>query len=173
MEKGLVKRDDFGKDPYLPAIVSKEKTQKHLLGRMINGLFGGSPTSWSSRPAAITRPVRKKLRRYSNDSIISKKKKTINMPSFAASPSLTRWVGFANSIWQLVYCGGVLCADCADKIPHAAARHNLAVYLLVAGAGWFVISLSWKYYSQPAGLSYTIATDSNSYYSVTSIPACG
>ena len=43
-EKGLVKRDDSVKTHIYQAIVSKEKTQKHLLGRMINGLFGGSPT---------------------------------------------------------------------------------------------------------------------------------
>ena len=43
-EKGLVKRDDSVKTHIYQAIVSREKTQKHLLGRMINGLFGGSPT---------------------------------------------------------------------------------------------------------------------------------
>lgn len=43
-EKGLVKRDDSVKTHIYQAAVSKEKTQKHLLGKMINGLFGGSPT---------------------------------------------------------------------------------------------------------------------------------
>ena len=43
-EKGLVKRDDSVKTHIYQALVSREKTQKHLLGRMINGLFGGSPT---------------------------------------------------------------------------------------------------------------------------------
>ncbi|MBS1566293.1 MAG: BlaI/MecI/CopY family transcriptional regulator [Bacteroidetes bacterium] len=43
-EKGLVKRDDSVKTHIYQAVVSREKTQKHLLGRMINGLFGGSPT---------------------------------------------------------------------------------------------------------------------------------
>ncbi len=43
-EKGLVKRDDTFKSHIYQAIVSKEKTQKHLLGKMINTLFGGSPT---------------------------------------------------------------------------------------------------------------------------------
>ncbi|MFI5156928.1 MAG: BlaI/MecI/CopY family transcriptional regulator [Chitinophagales bacterium] len=43
-EKGLVKRDDSFKSHIYQAAVSKEKTQRHLLGRMINTLFGGSPT---------------------------------------------------------------------------------------------------------------------------------
>jgi len=43
-EKGLVKRDDSFKTHIYYAAVSKEKTQKHLLGKMINTLFGGSPT---------------------------------------------------------------------------------------------------------------------------------
>ena len=43
-EKGLVKRDDSIKTHIYQAAVSREKTQKHLLGEMIDGLFGGSPT---------------------------------------------------------------------------------------------------------------------------------
>jgi predicted transcriptional regulator len=43
-EKGLVKRDDSIKTHIYQAAVSREKTQKHLLGKMIDTLFGGSPT---------------------------------------------------------------------------------------------------------------------------------
>jgi BlaI family penicillinase repressor len=43
-EKGLVKRDDSFKTHIYQAAVTREKTQKHLLGKMINSLFGGSPT---------------------------------------------------------------------------------------------------------------------------------
>ena len=43
-EKGLVKRDDSVKTHIYQTAVSKEKTQKHLLGKMINTLFGGSAT---------------------------------------------------------------------------------------------------------------------------------
>lgn len=43
-EKGLVKRDDSFKSHIYQAAVTKEKTQKHLLGKMINTLFGGSST---------------------------------------------------------------------------------------------------------------------------------
>jgi BlaI family penicillinase repressor len=43
-EKGLVKRDDSMKTHIYQPAVSKEKTQRHLLGKMIDNLFGGSPT---------------------------------------------------------------------------------------------------------------------------------
>lgn len=43
-EKGLVSRDDTFKTHIYKASVSKEKTQQHLLGKMINTLFGGSST---------------------------------------------------------------------------------------------------------------------------------
>ncbi len=43
-EKGLVKRDDSMRTHVYQAAVSKEKTQKHLVGKMIDSLFGGSPT---------------------------------------------------------------------------------------------------------------------------------
>src|SRR5215471_19698460 len=43
-EKGLVKRDDSFKTHIYQAAVNKERTQKHLLTKMIDSLFGGSPT---------------------------------------------------------------------------------------------------------------------------------
>lgn len=43
-EKGLVKRDDSMRTHVYQSAVNKEKTQKHLLGKMIDSLFGGSPT---------------------------------------------------------------------------------------------------------------------------------
>ncbi|WEK34897.1 MAG: BlaI/MecI/CopY family transcriptional regulator [Candidatus Pseudobacter hemicellulosilyticus] len=43
-EKGLVKRDDSIKTHIYQAILSRERTQKHMLGKMIDTLFGGSPT---------------------------------------------------------------------------------------------------------------------------------
>ena len=43
-EKGLVSRDDSFKTHIYQASVSKEKTQQHMLGKMINTLFGGSST---------------------------------------------------------------------------------------------------------------------------------
>ena len=43
-EKGLVGRDDSMKIHVYYPIVSREKTQKQLLGKMITNLFGGSST---------------------------------------------------------------------------------------------------------------------------------
>ena len=42
--KGLVKRDDSMRTHVYPAAVNKEHTQKHLLSKMIDSLFGGSST---------------------------------------------------------------------------------------------------------------------------------
>jgi len=43
-EKGLVRRDDSMRTHIYQAAVNKERTQKHLLTKMIDSLFGGSPT---------------------------------------------------------------------------------------------------------------------------------
>lgn len=41
-EKGIVTRDDSSKTHVYQPNISREKTQQHLLGKMMNGLFGGS-----------------------------------------------------------------------------------------------------------------------------------
>ncbi|GAB4092012.1 BlaI/MecI/CopY family transcriptional regulator [Flaviaesturariibacter terrae] len=43
-EKGIVKRDESMRTHVYQPAVNKEKTQKHLLGKMIDSLFGGSST---------------------------------------------------------------------------------------------------------------------------------
>jgi predicted transcriptional regulator len=43
-EKGLVKRDESMRTHIYQSAVNKERTQKHLLGKMIDSLFGGSST---------------------------------------------------------------------------------------------------------------------------------
>lgn len=43
-DKGLVRRDDSMRTHIYQSAVNKEKTQKHLLNKMIDSLFGGSPT---------------------------------------------------------------------------------------------------------------------------------
>jgi BlaI family penicillinase repressor len=43
-EKGLVRRDESMRTHIYQAAVNKEKTQKHLLNKMIDSLFGGSST---------------------------------------------------------------------------------------------------------------------------------
>ena len=40
-EKGIVKRDDSMRTHVYQAAVNKEKTQKHLLSKIIDNLFGG------------------------------------------------------------------------------------------------------------------------------------
>ncbi len=42
-EKGLVTRDDSSKTHIYQPAVSREKTQQHLVGKMITNLFSGSP----------------------------------------------------------------------------------------------------------------------------------
>jgi BlaI family transcriptional regulator, penicillinase repressor len=41
-EKGLVRRDQSAKTHFYQAAITKEKTQKQLVGKMIDNLFGGS-----------------------------------------------------------------------------------------------------------------------------------
>ena len=43
-EKGLVKRNDSGKTHIYQAAVSREQTQKQMLDKMMDSLFGGSTT---------------------------------------------------------------------------------------------------------------------------------
>ena len=43
-EKGLVKRDESMRTHVYHPAVNREKTQKHLLNKMIDSLFGGSST---------------------------------------------------------------------------------------------------------------------------------
>jgi len=43
-EKGIVKRDESVRTHVYQAAVNKEKTQRHILSKMINSLFGGSST---------------------------------------------------------------------------------------------------------------------------------
>ena len=43
-EKGLVKRDESMRTLFYQAALNREKTQTHLLDKMIDSLFGGSST---------------------------------------------------------------------------------------------------------------------------------
>jgi BlaI family transcriptional regulator, penicillinase repressor len=43
-EKGIVKRDESMRTHIYQPAVNREKTQKHLLNKMIDSLFGGSST---------------------------------------------------------------------------------------------------------------------------------
>src|SRR3989337_1896434 len=49
-DKGLVKRDESMRTHVYQPAVNKEKTQKHILGKMIDSLFGGSSTQLVLQP---------------------------------------------------------------------------------------------------------------------------
>lgn len=44
-EKGLVTRDDSNKTHIYEPLISKESTQKQMVGKMVTSLFGGSTSS--------------------------------------------------------------------------------------------------------------------------------
>src|SRR5215210_7261195 len=53
-EKGLVRRDATFKTHIYEPSVSRDKTQKHLLNKMIDTLFGASPyCCWASAPFGL------------------------------------------------------------------------------------------------------------------------
>ena len=60
-EKGLVKRDDSNKTHIYEAIVSKEKTQQHLIGKMMNTLFDGSASQLVMRALGGSKPSKKEI----------------------------------------------------------------------------------------------------------------
>ena len=73
-EKGLVKRDDSMRTHVYQAAVSKEKTQKHLLGKMIDSLFGGSSTQLVIQALGETKATEEELAKIQEmiDSLKSK-----------------------------------------------------------------------------------------------------
>lgn len=60
-EKGLVKRDDSSKTHIYEAIVSKEKTQQHLVGKLMNTLFDGSASQLVMRALGSSKPSKKEI----------------------------------------------------------------------------------------------------------------
>lgn len=71
---------------------------------------------------------------------------------FAASPFL-KALGWAlvNSLWQFALCWLLYRIFVAGiKKLTAATRHSIALFLLFAGTGSFIASLSWKYYTNAA-----------------------
>ncbi|HRH59435.1 MAG TPA: BlaI/MecI/CopY family transcriptional regulator [Chitinophagaceae bacterium] len=60
-EKGLVKRDDSSKTHVYRPNVSREKTQQHIVGKMVNTLFGGSTSQLVVQALGNTPPSRKEL----------------------------------------------------------------------------------------------------------------
>ena len=61
-EKGLVKRDDSGKTHIYQALISQEGTQKQLVNKMVDSLFGGSATQLVMRALGNTAPSADELK---------------------------------------------------------------------------------------------------------------
>ena len=60
-EKGLVIRDDSSRTHIYQANISKEKTQKQLLDKMVNSLFSGSHSQLVMQALGSHTPTRKEL----------------------------------------------------------------------------------------------------------------
>lgn len=60
-EKGLVKRDDSSKTHIYEALVSKEKTQQHMVGKMMNTLFDGSASQLVMRALGTAKPSKAEI----------------------------------------------------------------------------------------------------------------
>jgi len=60
-EKGIVKRDDSSKTHIYQANISKESTQKQMVGKMVNSLFGGSSTQLVMQALGTASPSKDEL----------------------------------------------------------------------------------------------------------------
>ena len=60
-DKKLVIRDESAKKHIYTASVSKERAQKHLVGKMIQSLFGGSATELVMQTLGSTKPSKDEL----------------------------------------------------------------------------------------------------------------
>lgn len=60
-EKGLVLRNDNSKTHIYEANVSKEKTQQHFIGKMMNSLFDGSASQLVMQALGNKKPSKKEI----------------------------------------------------------------------------------------------------------------
>jgi len=60
-EKGLVGRDDRGKTHVYFPLASKEKTQQHFLGKMMDALFDGSPSKLMMQALGGKKPSKEEI----------------------------------------------------------------------------------------------------------------
>jgi predicted transcriptional regulator len=60
-EKGIVSRDDSSKTHIYKAAISKDSTQKQMVGKMVNALFGGSTSQLVMQALGSTPPSREEL----------------------------------------------------------------------------------------------------------------
>ena len=60
-EKGLVERDDSSKTHIYEAVVTRENTQKQMVGKMVSSLFGGSTSQLVMQALGNSAPSRQEL----------------------------------------------------------------------------------------------------------------
>jgi len=60
-EKGLVTRDDSNKTHIYKFNVSKDKTQQHIVGKMVNSLFEGSASQLMMQAFGNKKPSQKEI----------------------------------------------------------------------------------------------------------------
>jgi len=60
-EKGLVTRDDSNKTYFYKFNVSKDKTQQHIVGKMVNSLFEGSASQLMMQAFGNKKPSQKEI----------------------------------------------------------------------------------------------------------------
>jgi predicted transcriptional regulator len=60
-EKGIVKRDDSSKTHIYTANITRESTQKQLVGKMVDSLFGGSSTQLAMQALGTSNPSKDEL----------------------------------------------------------------------------------------------------------------
>ncbi len=60
-EKGLVGRDDSSKTHIYHPLASKEKTQQHMLGKMMDTLFDGSPSQLMMQALGGHKPSKEEI----------------------------------------------------------------------------------------------------------------
>ncbi len=60
-EKGIVKRDDSNKTHIYEPNINKEKTQRQIVGKMVDALFGGSTSDMVMQALGNKSPNKKEL----------------------------------------------------------------------------------------------------------------
>jgi BlaI family penicillinase repressor len=60
-EKGIVKRDDSAKTHIYEPNISRESTQKQMLGKMVDALYGGSSTTLVMQALGSSTPSKDEL----------------------------------------------------------------------------------------------------------------
>ena len=60
-DKGLVERDDSSKTHIYEAVITRETTQKQMVGKMVDALFGGSASQLVMQALGTSQPSQQEL----------------------------------------------------------------------------------------------------------------